>query len=70
MQYRYLNIGEKINKTDEVDVTVGYGTPKWERVVCMIGWKVTEGTYAKYRRPVDEVGQDIPVKQNNKSRLT
>lgn len=49
---RYLNIGEAIKKTDEVNIQLSYLPPIWEKVTCFVGWKVTEGTYGKYRRKV------------------
>jgi hypothetical protein len=50
---RYLRIGEKIRKTDEVNIQPFTGepwTPIWKRVTGFIGWYVTESTYGKYRR--------------------
>ena len=47
---RYLNIGEAIKKTDEVNIQLSYLPPIWEKVTCFVGWKVTECTYGKYRR--------------------
>lgn len=50
---RFLNIGETIKKHDEVNVqpfTGEHWPPIWKKVTSFIGWKVTEGTYGKYRR--------------------
>lgn len=48
---RFLKIGETIKKSDEVNIQpFGFGEPIWESVTCFIGWKMTEGTYGKYRR--------------------
>lgn len=51
---QYLLIGQIIKKGDEVDIQPFSGgpfKPIWKKVsFCMIGQKVTEGTYGKYRR--------------------
>ena len=47
---RFLNIGETIRKSDEVNIQPFEWEPIWEKVTYFVGWKVTEGTYGKYRR--------------------
>ena len=52
---RLLDIGETIKKGDEVNTQPfgehnGLWKPIWEEVARFIGYKVTEGTYGKYRR--------------------
>lgn len=48
---RLLQIGEKIKKTDEVNIQpFSSWKPIWEPVSMFIGWRVTENTFGKYRR--------------------
>ena len=52
---RLLDIGKTIQKNDEVNIQpFPDWEPIWEKVTCFIGWKVTEGTYGKYRRKSKE----------------